>query len=143
MIPRRQLLGLPAVGGLLGLFGARAAAADPLAAAQQLTDRSMDGIVRAIESLRDEMRSERSFTEIRRIRDAQKEHLRVNTKLPDFIEVGMDVWFGIHDWHIKWQQPMSLGRDAGGRYTIVLLQTVVILRTDMMPSYIGVPFDGR
>lgn len=30
MIPRRQLLGLPAVGGLLGLFGARAAAADPL-----------------------------------------------------------------------------------------------------------------
>jgi len=143
MIPRRQLLGVPAVGGMLGLFGPGEAEAAPAQAAQQLTDRSLDGIVRAIDSLRNEMRTERGFVEIQPIREAQKSYLRVNGKLPDFIEVGLDVWFAIYDWHIRWQQPLSLGRDAVGRYTLVLLQTLVILRTDMPPTHIGIPYDSR
>ena len=81
------------------------------------------------------------FTDIKRIRRPEGA-LRINNKLPDFIEVGVDVWFSVHDWHIKWQQPMTLGRDAGGRYTVVLLSTVMILRADMVPGYIGLPFDN-
>jgi len=148
MIPRRNLIGLPAAGAMMGLLGSSDVDAAP-AAQQQLTDRSLDGNVRAIESvrdeargLRDEMRNEQSFAEIRRIRDAQKEYLRVNLKWPDFIEVGVDVWLSIHDWHIKWQQPLALGRDAGGRYTLVHLSTVLILRADLQPGFIGLPFDN-
>jgi len=143
MIPRRHLLGFPALGGMLALLEPREAEAAPLAdAPQQLTDRSLDGLVRAIDSVRDEMRTERTFAELQRVRTAQKDHLRINAKLPDFIELGVDVWFEIYDWHIRWQQPLTLGRDAGGRYTMVLIQTLLILRSDFLASYVGVPFDN-
>jgi hypothetical protein len=143
MIPRRALLGIPALGGVAGLFAASTVADAAPADAAELTDRSLDPIVRAIDSLRGEVAREREFSEIKRIRDLQKEYLRVNAKLPDFIEVGTTVWFDVHDWHIRWQQPMSLARDAAGRYTIVLLHTVVILRTDLQPTDVGIPYDAR
>lgn len=144
MIPRRTLLGLPALGGVAGLLasGERTSAA-PADGEPQLTDRSLEGIVRAIEGLRSELASEREFTELRKIRDLQKEHLRLNAKLPDFIDVGSNIWFGVHDWHIKWQQPLSIGRDAAGRYTLVVLSTVLVLRTDLQPNDVGVPYDAR
>ena len=49
----------------------------------------------------------------------------------------------MHDWHIRWQQPLTIGRDTNGRYTLLLMQTVVILRTDAQPTYIGLPYDQR
>ena len=144
MIPRRALLGIPVLGGAVGLLAPSEAAADaPGGAAQQLTDRSLDGIVKSIDFLRNELASQREFTEIKRIRDLQKEYLRVNAKLPDFIDIGTNVWFEVHDWHIRWQQPMSLGRDAAGRYTLVLLHTVLVLRTDLQPNDVGIPYEAR
>jgi hypothetical protein len=128
---------------MLGMLGLSDAEADPMPAGQQqLADRSVD-IARAIDSLRLEMRTERTFVEIQPVRELQKSHLRVNGKLPDYIEVGLDVWFAIYDWHIRWQQPLSVGRDVVGRYTLVLLQTLVVLRTDVLPTHIGIPYDSR
>jgi hypothetical protein len=143
MIPRRYVLGSGVLGGVVGLLATNDAGAAPGAAQQQLTDRSFDGMVRAIESVRDEMRTDRSFQEIQSVRAVQRTYLRDRGKLPDFIEVGQEIWFGIHDWHIRWQQPLALGRDGSGRYTLVLLQTVLILRTDMLPGYVGDPYDKQ
>jgi hypothetical protein len=133
---------MPALGGVVGLLAPREAAADPPGAApQQLTDRSLDGIVRAIDALRSQIANEREFTEIRRIRDLQKEYLRVNAKLPDFIDVGSNVWFGVNDWHIKWAQPVAMGRDANNRRTIALFETLVILQNDQPPNFVGMPYE--
>src|SRR5687768_9211386 len=110
MIPRRQLL----TGGLAaGAFGgvalnadADAAPVEPAAAQQQTTERSVREVAEAVRSVRDELRAPRNFPEIRAIREAQKTFLRANSKLPDYLEVGIDVWFAAHDWHITWQQPL-------------------------------------
>ena len=143
MIARRRLLGSGVLGGVVGLLGDDRADAVPGAAQQQLTERSFDGILRAVDAVRDEMRTERTFQEIQPVRALQRTYLRDNGKLPDFVEVGLDVWFAVHDWHIRWQQPMTLGRDGSGRYTLVLLQTAVILRTDLQPGYVGIPYDRQ
>jgi hypothetical protein len=68
--------------------------------------------------------------------------LAANGKFPDCIEVGADVWWALHDWHVRWQQPITLGRDPIGRYTILLMQTIVIMRPESKNA-IGVPYDNK
>jgi len=135
---RRHLIGTGVVGGLAGLLTGHAEAGD---AVQSRGDGEQ--LVAAIDRLRDELRRQDQFTGIQVVRDAQHLFLRANGKLPDFIEVSLEHWFAVHDWHIKWQQPLTLGRDSNGRYTILLMQTVVILRADAQPTFIGLPYDQR
>ena len=44
---------------------------------------------------------------------------------------------------MRFQQPISLGRTAEGRYTILLLATNVVMRPDMTPGFIGLGYDNR
>ena len=145
MIPRRRLVTGSVLGGVLGAFAggdsleataAPAAGADP-------TEEAALRIVQALNSLRNEVQGLKSFTDIAPVRDVQLNHLRANGKFPDYIEIGTSVWFGVHDWHVRWQQPMSLGRDNLGRHTIVLNQTLLIMRPDASATFIGVPYDAR
>ena len=146
MIRRRNLLTGGVVGSLLGVISGVADAeplAQPAAAQQRAVDHGDELIAGAIAELQNELRNQRAFSEIAPVRDAQKQFLRANGKFPDYIEVGSDLWFAIHDWHIRWQQPMTLGRDALGRYTIALNQTAVIMRPESAPTFMSLPYDNR
>jgi hypothetical protein len=136
MIPRRDLLGSGLVGGVLGAFAGPEAqrAGDTMDTTQ---------IVRALNDLRSEVRNQRQFGEIAAVREAQVTFLRSNGKLPDFIDVGTDIWFAVHDWHVRWQQPLNITRDASGRLTLLLLSTLLILRTEVQGSYMSLPYDTR
>ena len=59
------------------------------------------------------------------------------------IDVGLDVWFAIHDWHVKHLQQPALGRDANGRYTISVMGTQLVMRPDLVPTFISAPYDSR
>jgi hypothetical protein len=145
MIPRRGVLG-SAVLAALGIVAGNATA-DPspatAAGGQPSPERSNELVADAIAQLRKELQAQRQFTEIDAIREAQKQYLRANAKLPDFIEVGADIWFAVHDWHVRWQQPLTMGRDALGRYTILLVATAVIMRTDSAANFLGQPYDNK
>jgi hypothetical protein len=147
MIPRRNLLSGGVLGSLLGLFAGAVdaeAAPDPgFAQQQRIPERGAEQIAEAIGELRTEVRNQRAFTEIAGIREAQKQFLRVNGKFPDFVEVGSDIWFAVHDWHIRWRQPLALGRDTLGRYTIVLNQTTIVLRPETAGNFVSLPYDNK
>jgi hypothetical protein len=146
MIPRRHLVTGGVLGGVLGALGGGGdaeAALGPANGAADPTEEAAVRIVQAIASLRNEVQGLRTFTDIAPVRDIQVNYLRGNGKFPDYMEIGTSIWFGVHDWHIRWQQPMALGRDNLGRYTIVLNQTVLIMRADASPTFIGVPYDAR
>jgi hypothetical protein len=137
MFSRRALLG----GGLGTMLGSLAATPT---AAQGSADAADDAsVAKEVAALRDELRIQRQFTELTAVREAQRAFLRLNGKFPDYMEVGFDVWFGVHDWHVRWQQPMTLGRDALGRYTIALNQTVLVLRPDVAGGFTGIAYDNR
>jgi hypothetical protein len=144
MIPRRSILGSGLLGGALGALGG----GDDAMAAQNTTSGDLSGpsaarIAEALAGLRSDLQALKAFPEIASVRDAQVTYLRANGKFPDFIEVGTTYWFGVHDWHIRWQQPLMLSRDALGRYTLVFGQTVLVMRVDASPTFMGVPYDNR
>ena len=147
MVARRRLLGGGVLGSVLGVLAADGAApADAAAQRQpdnaQRQSENMTEVTDAIDKLRQELRNERLFTELTGVREAQVRFLAANGKFPNFIEVGTDVWWALHDWHIRWQQPITLGRDAVGRYTILLMPTIVIMRPEAKDS-IGLPYDSK
>lgn len=145
MIPRRNLVTGGLVGGVLGALGGAddADAAPAAVAGADVTDEMVARIVAAIAGLRTEVQALKGFPEIAPVRDAQLTHLRANGKFPDYLELGTTLWYSVHDWHIRWQQPLTLGRDNLGRYTLLFSQTVLIMRADAIPTFMGVPYDNR
>ena len=142
MIDRRQLL---SVGGLLGALAPTGTEATAYGAGQ-MSDRAAADVVAALRNISNAVSSvaaHESFDAIIPVRNRQVDFLKANSKFPDFIEVGSDVWQNVYDWHVRYQQPNAVGRTPEGRYTILLLATNVVMRPDMAASYIGVGYDNR
>jgi hypothetical protein len=138
MIDRRGLL---TVGGLLG---AMAPAGEGKAFAEgQLSERTTQDIVAALNSIKSTIAAQQTFTEVAQVRTRQMDFLKAQGKFPDFMEVGTDIWTGVYDWHVRFQQPITLGRDGNGRYTIMLWFTTLIMRPEAAASLVGLPFDNR
>jgi hypothetical protein len=81
--------------------------------------------------------------ELARIREQQRTFLKANQKFPDFIDVGIDVWENVYDWHVRHQQPVAITRTANGRYVMTVMFTTLILRPEQTNSYVGYGFDAR
>jgi len=148
------MLGTTLVGGLLGSaipasLSARsrsAAEAEAAAADQsnQLAERQITEIVEALKDIRKAIEAPPgAFVEILPIRQKQMDYLRATNKFPDFIDVGLDVWFAVHDWHVRHLQQPALGRDANGRHTISVMGTQLVMRPDLVPTFISAPYDSR
>ena len=120
-----------------------------LTAEQQPRNSSQDNrddveIARAIADLNTTVqRAVQVSPELARIRDQQRTFLRANQKFPEFIEVGVTIWENVVDWHIRHQQPLSVSRNAEGRYTMAVGFTTLILRPELSDSYVGPGMDSR
>ena len=139
MIDRRQVL---TMGGLLGAL-APGGTPDEGVGTGQVADRQVQEIVSAINNLGNRIGQLQSFAEVSGVRKSQYDYLRANGKFPDFIDIGLDVWAGIYDWHVRMQQPLVLGRDASGHYTMMLAFTTLVLHQEAVPAYISIPYDQR
>src|SRR5262245_30887302 len=131
MMNRRTILGGSTIGTLLASLGsaAEAEAGEAVAAQDDRTLREVGTAIRELrDNLRDEIRRQYAFWELAPVRDATKPFLRANGKFPDFLEVGVDIWQQVYDWHIRFQQPLNIGRTSDGRYTLTLTGTTLIMR---------------
>jgi hypothetical protein len=139
MIDRRQLF---TVGGLLGALGP-SGGDDAAFGAGQLSSQAAQDLVNALKEIRTTIAATESFAEILPLRSRQTDFLKSQGRFPDFIDVAADVWFAVHDWHVRLQQPLMLGRDATGRYTLMLGFTALVLRPDVVNGFISTPYDNR
>lgn len=78
-----------------------------------------------------------------KVRDLYTAFLRANQKFPDLLDVGVEVFYDAHDWHVRNRQPLSLSRLPDGRYAIGFMFTRLVLRVDASPEFIGLPYDAR
>ena len=141
MIERRALMSAGIAAGVATMTPARAAEA------AQRGD-SSDAVARAVDDLRQEVvrqfdAMDRSpWRTIGRIREQQRQWLRSTQKYPDFLEIGIDVWDTLHDWHVRQRQPLNVTRLPDGRYAMLFSFTTLLLRVDAMADYVGPPFDN-
>lgn len=93
--------------------------------------------------IRDELKRARTScapaecAEVERIRTEQRTFIKGRSKFPDYLDVGIEVWERLCDWHVKNFLPLQVSRTAEGRYTMPLFQTFIVLRPDLGNSYIG------
>jgi len=142
MVHRREILNGLTVGSVFSTL-----TGPPLAAGARAQDDPNDilrrDLANGIRAIRDELVRQSSFWELAPIRDPLKTFLRTHGKFPDFIEVGIDVWQDVYDWHVRYQQPIVVASTADARYTIRLFETSLVLRTDVTSGYVGIPYDNR
>ena len=145
MIDRRQLLTMSGILGALAPAGEPGARGESAAfgAGQSLSPQATQDIVNALKDIKSAIAAGPSFAEIMTVRTRQMEFVKAQGKFPDFIDVGIDVWYAVHDWHIRLQQQLVFGRDTVGRYTLMLGFTALVLRPDSVASYISTPYDSR
>ena len=137
---RRNLVGGGVLAGAAALLGA------PESAAQSAAARSDDreAVARAVDQLRVAIDRHLAVSpELDRIRQQQRTFLKSNQKFPDFIEVGIDVWENIYDWHVRHELPITATRTADGRYVMTVMFTTLILRPEQVGGYVGYGFDAR
>jgi hypothetical protein len=135
---RRELVGGGLVAGLATLVASGPEAAPALDDEQT---------ARALDELRETF--ERQFAQvysgkwrgISRVRHEQRTWLKATRKYPDFLEIGLDVWDNVYDWHVTYQQPLNVRRLADGRYAMAFMFTTLLLRPDQSPDFVGYPFD--
>jgi hypothetical protein len=138
---RRSVITGTFLGGALSAFAPDEAAA--AGQSSQASDRAIEEVGQAVQAIRTELSRQASFWELAAVREQTRTFLRANGKFPDYIEVGTDIWQQVYDWHVRFQQPISIGRTPEGRYSLLLLATNVVMRTDLPPGFVGVPYDAR
>jgi len=141
MLSRRSLL----TGGLFTGGTAAAAGADPQRSTSSSSSVTDEQMVKVLEEIRDVMKADEGANcpEIAVIRALQREYLKGHGKFGDFMDVGIDVWDNLTNWHIRTRQPVQVTRSLDGRYSMAVLQTNIILRHDAANSYISQPYDAK
>ena len=137
MMERRDMVG----GGLAAGLAALLPPGSAEAAAQRegndaLVAEAVNGVRQAINALQ-----VGPWRRVNELREQQRIWLRANHRYPDFIEIGIDIWDALYDWHVRYQQPISMTRTTDGRYVMTFMFTTFILRPDVTADYIGPPFD--
>lgn len=139
MVQRRDLVGGGLVAGLASMM-APAADADVAVDDEQSTT-AINRLRETFERQFDQVYSSR-WRGVSRVREQQRTWLMSTRKYPDFIEIGIDVWDNIWDWHVVYQQPLSVTRVADGRYAMSFMFTTLLLRSDQKPDFVGYAFDA-
>jgi hypothetical protein len=137
MVERRNLVG----GGLAASLTALIAGGEAEAAQQTGHDPQLTEAVNNVRQSIDNLHTG-AWARVNQIREQQRIWLRANHRYPDFIEIGVDIWDALYDWHVRYQQPISMTRSPDGRYLMAFMFTTFILRPDMAANYVGPPFDN-
>jgi hypothetical protein len=133
---RRDLVGGGIVAGLTSMMVPPAEAAADDEQSTQAINRLRETLERHFE----QVYSSR-WRGVSRVRQQQRTWMQATRKYPDFIEIGLDVWDNIWDWHVVYQQPLNVTRVADGRYTMLFMFTTLLLRPDQTPDFVGYAFD--
>jgi hypothetical protein len=142
MVERRQLVGGGIVASLTALMGESSASAAAAVSEDSLQiSGSIDQLRKTLEGQFDQTYTS-LWRGVARVRQQQRTWMKSTMKFPDFIEIGIDVWDNLYDWHVAHQQPVSMGRAADGHYTMTFMFTTLVLRPEQTADYVGFPFDS-
>ncbi|PYR66356.1 MAG: hypothetical protein DMF88_16635 [Acidobacteria bacterium] len=140
MVERRDVIGGGLAAGLAAAFGRPAEAQTRRDSGEATADSKAAD---AIDKLRDALEHAHESADVAQIRAQQRTFLKANQKFPDYIDVGIDIWERMHDWHVRNRQPLTIVRTNDGRYGMVFGVTTLILMPQQTGNYISWGYDTR
>jgi hypothetical protein len=136
MFSRRDLI----TGSVFGSM-----AAEPALLAQRgSVSVNADDIDQRLSDIRDALRAFGRVSlsaEIVQIRDRQRSHFKINQRFPNQIDIGLQVWERLYDWHLENHLPLAVARRDDGHMEMQVMMTTLVLRSDVGENFIGTPYD--
>jgi hypothetical protein len=79
---------------------------------------------------------------IGKLRNDMYQHLQGLGRYPSFIDVGINVFMDVYDWHVRHRQPIRIAQMAEQRMAIQFIATQLVLRWEIPDlNFIGRPRD--
>lgn len=124
--------------GAMAAAGATAAEAEAEAARLAVSQTNDAGATLSVlRDMADQLRVEGDPPALSQIRTSQRSFLRANQRYPEYIEVGVEVWEQMYDWHVHTGQALQIGVLGDGRYGMATLQSTLVLHIGASPPYVG------
>jgi len=68
-------------------------------------------------------------------------YLKTSGRFPEYLEIGVLIFFDIYDWHVRNQQQIQISRMADQRLTIQFMFTQLVLRWENAENYVGQAYE--
>jgi hypothetical protein len=68
-------------------------------------------------------------------------YLKQNGKFPEYVDIGVNIFFDVYDWHVRHQQQIQISRLADQRMSIQFMFTQLLLRWENTENYVSSAYD--
>ena len=82
-----------------------------------------------------------NFGGVGSVKNELQRYLKTSGKFPEYVDIGVAVFFDVYDWHVRQQQQIQITRMADQRMAIQFMFTQLVLRWENDSNYVGTPFD--
>ena len=138
VVDRREFLGgamlmggAPAAGARGGGAGAGDGGEDNSAELRSIADQLAQ--LRAV--------SQKLETDVAPVREQITSSSSPPASIPTTWTSGWAIWNTVYDWHVRWQQTLTIARQPDGLYTMAFMMTTLVLRPNNQANYIGPGYD--
>ena len=82
-----------------------------------------------------------NFGGVALVKNELQRYLKQSGKFPEYIDIGVSIFFDVYDWHVRNQQQIQIARLADQRMAIQFMFTQLILRWENTENYISQAYD--
>jgi hypothetical protein len=75
------------------------------------------------------------------VKNELQRYLKQSGKFPEYVDIGVSIFFDVYDWHVRNQQQIQISRLADQRMSIQFMFTQLILRWENAENYISQAYD--
>ena len=75
------------------------------------------------------------------LRERQRQFYRLNQRFPECIDIGINIWEQMQDWHIRNLRPLNINRGGDGNWQMDFILTVLVLKHNLGDNEISQAYD--
>jgi hypothetical protein len=120
----------------MGAAGATGAEAEAARFASSQTN-DAGATLSVLRDMADQLRAEGDPPALSQIRTSQRSYLRGNQRYPECLEVGVEIWEQMYDWHVHTGQALQITALGDGRHGMATILSTLVLHVGASPPYVG------
>ena len=131
-----------------GLFGGLAPSGEGEAQNQSdiIMREGLKGVENSVDEFKDSVEqglrgNSMSYGGVGDVRKEIQRWLKSSGRFPEYLDIGVSIFFDVYDWHVRHQQQIQITRLSDQRMVIQFMFTQLVLRWENAENYIGQAYD--